>query len=251
MEAIADPDLTESPTSKESAPDSIIKVEALFPGDSNRFPRQALLLIREELEQQGEPLNEIHARIEDLEKLIQSATKEALTTAKNSLASQQLTAIASVDSAIRKKHEESKLRLERLQREAPFREEERQSIQSNIEAVEKQLTEVRAERDKILFMSWVPGLTLRVGIVVLLLFFSQILLSAYRYTISLSAFYLSRADAIQLLQPQSGRETWYDINQLSVLVKNLSPNTNDLTIDTVSSPNEQVTDLAKVWISKK
>ena len=137
---------------------------------------------------------------------------------------------------------------ERWLRSSPAREKIRRQIERSMDDIQEDLKNARAEREKILFMAWVPDLTLRAGAVILLLFLTQVLLSAYRYTLGLSTYYLARADAIQLLQPKAGNATWYDIGELKTLVDNFSPTS--ISIDAVQSPTDQVADLAKAWISR-
>jgi hypothetical protein len=72
---------------------------------------------------------------------------------------------------------------------------------------------------------------------------------SFPYTISLSAFYLARANAIQLLQPQDGNATWYHIEHLEKLLDKLSPDA--ISIDSVKSPTDQAVDLATTWIKQK
>jgi hypothetical protein len=105
-----------------------------------------------------------------------------------------------------------------------------------------------ADRNYVLFMAWVPDLTVRVGAVILLLFVTKILLSTYRYTASLSAFYTGVADAVQLLQP-GGSGLWYDISHLNALLAGLVPA--KLSIESMETPSETLAGLAKEWIARK
>ena len=248
-------DQVPSAEGKSKATDEVvIKVAPVIPNDSNRFPRQTLDHLQVELRATGESKAALLELLGNLSKLLDdlpvdpvgsSQLKELQKLAESAM----LSSLDQVNRQIETQNREAELALEKWQREAPFREEERQAIEANIASVEEQLKEVRAERDKILFMSWVPDLTLRVGAVVLLLFLTQILLGAYRYTISLSTFYLARADAIQLLQPQAGQETWYNTEHLKTLLEKLSPDA--ISIESVKSPNDHIADLATAWIGKK
>ena len=232
----------------------VIKVAPVIPNDSNRFPRQTLDLLQVELRATGESKTALLELLGNLSKLLDDLPVDPvgsnqLKELQKLAESAMLSSLDQVNRQIETQNREAALALEKWQREASFREEERQAIEANIASVEEQLKEVRAERDKILFMSWVPDLTLRVGAVILLLFLTQVLLGAYRYTISLSTFYLARADAIQLLQPQAGQGTWYNIEHLKTLLEKLSPDA--ISIESVKSPNDHLADLATAWIGKK
>ncbi len=230
--------------------DAVIDVSDFFPNDSKVFATQTLELLQSEIRATGESPKTVLASLERLSASIAvEPTAEEIEELKILAESPSIEALDEVDRRIEAREKDASLALESWQRNAPVREEQRQAIDSNIADIEEQLGEVRAERDKILFMSWVPDLTLRVGAVVLLLFLTQILLGAYRYTISLSTFYLARADAIQLLQPQAGDATWYNIEHLEKLLANLSPDA--ISIESVKSPTDQVVDLATTWIKQK
>ncbi|MDX1926132.1 MAG: hypothetical protein SFV81_06420 [Pirellulaceae bacterium] len=117
------------------------------------------------------------------------------------------------------------------------------------EELNQQLEEIVGDRNYVLFMAWIPDLTIRVGAVILLLFITKILLVTYRYTASLSSYCLGIADAIQLLQPGTAGAGWYKIEHFTSLLTNLIPS--GLSIESVNTPAENLTDLAKAWISKK
>lgn len=244
-------EMTEKSRADGSTPnEAVIDVTALFPNDSKMFAGPTLELLLSEINATGESTKTISEALETLSQLLDDQPTDAEKTELVSLAeSLPLKAMDAVERRADSRQKQTAIELESWQRNAPLREEQRQTIESNIADIEKQLTEVRAERDKILFMSWVPDLTLRVGAVILLLFLTQILLSAYRYTISLSAFYLARADAIQLLQPQQDNATWYKIEHLEKLLDKLSPDA--ISIDSVQSPTDQAVDLATTWIKQK
>ena len=91
-------------------------------------------------------------------------------------------------------------------------------------------------------MAWLPDLTVRVGAVVLLLFLTQIFVATYRYTVGLSAFYMSRADTIRMLQPDFHKPETYRMDDFRTLADKLSPS---MSVEEVKGPIEQVTDLAK------
>lgn len=228
----------------------VINVSAVVPNDSSRFPLSSLELLRSEIRLTGESMDTISTDLDRVMSLLRSmpgdSEKEQL---KQLAEAASLAALDKVDGQVELREQQTSQALELWHQDAPIREEQRQAIESNIADIEGQLGEVRAERDKLLFMSWVPDLTLRVGSVVLLLFLTQILLSAYRYTIALSTFYLSRADAIQLLQPRANEATWYSIEHFEKLMDKLSPTA--ISIDAVKSPSDHLVDLASAWIGTK
>ena len=81
---------------------------------------------------------------------------------------------------------------------------------------------------------------IRIGIVLLLIFLVQILVSLYRYTYRLSAFYDARADALELLEPEE-EITTETIEKIAVL---LSPGNINFG-KTPQSPTAQAIDIAK------
>lgn len=135
-----------------------------------------------------------------------------------------------------------------LRESSSRREVQKQKLAKEKENLDEQLKNVREQREKILFMSWIPGLTLRVGTVVLLLFLTQVMLSTYRYTLGIAGFYLARSDGIQLLQSATESSTRYLPEQLIALMEAMTPNRYQ--IDPVKDPTDQLSDLAKSWISR-
>jgi len=104
-------------------------------------------------------------------------------------------------------------------------ENQKKQLNGRIQDLDNQLREVRENREKILFMSWIPDLTLRVGTVVLLLFLTQIILATYRYTVGLSAFYLARGDGLQLVQAATNYGTSYKMEELVILMVSYTQHT--------------------------
>jgi len=111
--------------------------------------------------------------------------------------------------------------------------------------LQDRLEDLKLQRNKILLMSWLPSLTLRIGVVVLLLFLTQILLSTFRYLAALSGFYYGRADAVQMLQTKA--DDSYSIIDLKELASFTTPG--ELKIEPVNDPTEQFTGVLKAWLS--
>ncbi|WP_182867942.1 hypothetical protein [Stieleria mannarensis] len=84
---------------------------------------------------------------------------------------------------------------------------------------------------------WVTLLAVRVGVVVLLLFLTTVLLASYRYTQTLSAYYLARADALQLLSQQPD-DRLIDAEEFKTLIPLLSPDS--YRIDQPPAPYESL-----------
>lgn len=124
----------------------------------------------------------------------------------------------------------------------------RQQLQDQRQQIKEQLDEFRLQREKIVFMAWLPDLTIRVGIVILLLFLTQVFLATYRYTLSLSSFYLARSDAIQMLQSTTDWSTRYELDQLTALTDALSPEGHR--VDAVRDPTESLTELVRGWLGR-
>jgi hypothetical protein len=123
-----------------------------------------------------------------------------------------------------------------------------EKMDSDVKEVELKLEAEKEKRNAILFMAWVPGLTVRVGSVILLLFLTQVLLATYRFTMSLSTFYNGIGDAIQMLQPGAATDKWYRIEHLQLLMQMLIPGS--VRIDPVVDPSQHLSDLAKAWIAR-
>jgi len=121
-------------------------------------------------------------------------------------------------------------------------------IEDSIKEAERKVESEKEKRNAVLFMAWVPSLTVRVGAVVLLLFLTQVLLATYRFTMSLSTFYDGIGDAIQMLQPGASRDKWYQVEHLQLLSQMLIPGT--VRIDPVADPSQHLTELAKTWIAR-
>jgi hypothetical protein len=84
---------------------------------------------------------------------------------------------------------------------------------------------------------WTEILTVRIGVVVLLLYLTTILLSTYRYTFTLAAYYTARGDAFQALSHRPS-DRLIDLEELRSLVPLLSPD--DYRIDKESVPYEHI-----------
>jgi hypothetical protein len=239
---------------KKKRSDVVIRISDARRNDSGRFPSESLDVLGTAFALSGERkvdtlkvLNQVGGILDRFSTGTQ--TDDDKQSLESQLSASTFRSFNDVNSQIQGRKAEAELANNKWQLDSAFREEERQAIEENITGVERQLVEVRAERDKLLFMSWVPDLTLRVGAVILLLFLTQILIGAYRYTISLSSYYLARADAIQLLQPQAHNASWYNIEHFKSLLHELSPDS--LEIERVSTPSDQIVDLAKAWIGRK
>ena len=84
---------------------------------------------------------------------------------------------------------------------------------------------------------WVTLLSVRIGIIVLLLYLTTVLLATYRYTLTLSAYYFARADALQLLSGQP-EDRLFDFAELVALIPMLSPD--NYRVDHVKTPYEAI-----------
>ncbi|UUO04983.1 hypothetical protein M4951_16515 [Blastopirellula sp. J2-11] len=112
--------------------------------------------------------------------------------------------------------------------------------QQKKEELQQEIAQVLAIRELehaagVNLQSWIPVLSVRVGVVILLLFLVQILLATYRYSMSLGAFFTARGDAMQLVSAGAGNELM-NREQLKELVQVLAPD--QLKIDPVVSPDQ-------------
>lgn len=131
---------------------------------------------------------------------------------------------------------------------AATQQKKKRAVQERIDVLQKEMQDYDLQRNKILFMAWLPDLTVRAGAVVLLLFLTRILLTTYRYTVGLATFYMARSDVIQMLQPGKENTSWYQPEQLKILVECMSPDS--LKVEPITDPTEYVTRLAEMWFTK-
>lgn len=223
--------------------------------NASRIPTPALTIVGEQMRLAAIDPDDLKAEVAKVKATLDSLESSAY--AVDSEPSKELDKIvtqvpairklSSVSAAIKNQRSQAAQNFARLQENAPARERERQAIQQNMDQVEADLKEVRDQREKILFMAWVPDLTVRVGAVILMLFLTQIFVATYRYTIGLSAFYLARADAVTMLQPIPEKPDTYAIEHFAALADKMSP---ALSIDDIKGPTEQIGDLVKAWIAK-
>ena len=89
---------------------------------------------------------------------------------------------------------------------------------------------------------WLPVLGVRVLIVVLLLYVTRILLATYRYSVSISAFYASRADSLQMVGDRPDGSV-LDTDEYDKLTGALTPSH---AVDPVLSPDETLGNLFKM-----
>jgi hypothetical protein len=94
--------------------------------------------------------------------------------------------------------------------------------------------------------TWVALLVIRIGTVILLLYLTSVLLSTYRYTLTLAAYYTARADALQLLSRQPLSRV-VDVKELQALIPMLSPD--DYRIDQPPVPYETLGKAARTGAS--
>ena len=87
---------------------------------------------------------------------------------------------------------------------------------------------------------WATLIAIRIGIVVLLLYLTTVLLATYRYTLTLAAYYVARADALQLLSHQP-KNRLIDVEEMKSLVPLLSPDA--YRIDKESVPYDSLSQL--------
>lgn len=239
-----------------------IVVSDVVLNDSNKFPSLALEQVTlaavdnsVNLADLRLELKEIAAELERLTRLAipkeESLVPEAEIGAFRSVAerSDQLLRLDSVHSTVTRQVEQAEREAQTNSEEKTKRVGEEVQLNKQKERLEGELVKVREQREKILFMAWIPGLTLRVGTVVLLLFLTQILLATYRYTVGLSGFYLARSDAIQLVQCDLANPPRYALEQLQILMEALTPSR--YRVDPVKDPSEHLTDLAKTWVNRK
>lgn len=113
------------------------------------------------------------------------------------------------------------------------REQQRESLTQSREELQEKRQELVDLRNSLMFMSWLPGIILRVGAVILLLFLTGVFLATYRYNISISAYYNGRADALRLVAGTRDRGG-INVEQLQALVGALSPD--GLTVDRTRPP---------------
>ena len=115
------------------------------------------------------------------------------------------------------------------------------------EELQQEISQVVAMRELqqaagINLQSWIPVLSVRVGIVVLLLFLVRILLATYRYSTSLGAFYTSRGDALQWVS-RGGAQELLNLKEYQGLVEVLSPD--KFRVDAVDSPDQVIAEATK------
>jgi hypothetical protein len=130
--------------------------------------------------------------------------------------------------------------LRELEKKGTLQEAER--TRSLIDAKNQELVQLMESRANLLKDLWIPDLTVRIGAVVLLVFLTQLLVSLMRYHISLSSFYASRADALQLVNCHRIDSDDFDSSQLTMLVNYFTPG---LSVDAIPSPVSQLADLVR------
>ena len=160
-------------------------------------------------------------------------------------ASDELQKVPELNSEIERRLESASTNLQIVKENAAKDAEAFAEKEAKRDDLKDRLEDLKLQRNKILLMSWLPSLTLRIGIVVLLLFLTQILLSTFRYLVALSGFYYGRADAVHLLQTKG--DDSYSIIDLKELASITTPG--ELKIDAVKDPTEQLTGLLKAWLS--
>jgi hypothetical protein len=101
--------------------------------------------------------------------------------------------------------------LQRAAREKPqTRDESEAKFQRVLSAIDDSARRYFVDRTS----SWMTATTTRVGAVLLLIFLVQILVPVYRYTLRLSSFYSSRADALSLV----GNRTDFNLSETGSLL---------------------------------
>lgn len=250
-----------SAVAKEPLSATTIVVSGIQPGDSNSFSLSALQILKQSVVETSIDIDQLNKElsqlIEQFEALQQKASPPGMSFSNEELA--PLNAVIANHSQWLRLDEvrvriadilsKARLASQRDEEQKTIVETKRQTLAKEKADLDQKLTSVRQQREKILFMAWVPGLTLRVGAIVMLLFLTQILLATYRYAAGISAFYLARSDAIQLMQAHPDNPRRYVIEQLQALMDVLTPSRYQ--IDAVKDPAEHVTELAKAWVQRK
>ena len=134
--------------------------------------------------------------------------------------------------AARDEHQKASKDLDEIQRN---RVEFERQIQDARDAITNTLLEAIETGATYRDGTWIPQLTVRVGVVVLLLFLSSILFSTYRYTLTLAAYYDARGDALQMLSRRKDGEL-LDVKELATILPLLSPDA--YRIEKVNPPYE-------------
>lgn len=244
-----------NPKDENSQPELVLDLSAWGEDKSSRFPPQSLAIIREEIRLNAGDIDKLKSEVSKLAELLDALEKAnfvpdsaAAKEVENFLIQMpEIRRLKAVSTKIKQQQSGVAQEVRKLAEDAPAREQVRQHVQKNIEQVELELKEIRAERDKILFMAWIPNLTIRVGAVLLLLFLTQVFVATYRYTIGLSAFYLARADTVAMLQSTPEANDRYNVDDFGSLAEKLSP---ALSIDDVKAPTDHFADIAKAWVAK-
>ncbi|MEM7314431.1 MAG: hypothetical protein AAF497_14885 [Planctomycetota bacterium] len=133
--------------------------------------------------------------------------------------------------------EEKRKGLER-EESAPqrMREAERRDLTRRLAAKDEEIREVRRQFDPTNIYSILPVLAVRIGIVILLIYLTQIFLAIYRYSTLLAAFYNAVGDALSVSYPHS--PTHDELSKLSAAF-----NPAKAEYDAPQSPVEQLTGL--------
>lgn len=243
-------------TACESLPagETVIDITAFEPHDSSRFSKDVFVALQSALGKAGiniadeskladrllVPL-EAMMMTEEVEGKFQGPPVERFEDTANKVVG-TLQKLESVMIESKGMSKAAELEVQRMLSVASERAAKRTAASRKERELTEKLNEARARRDKVLVMAWLPGLTLRVGAVILLLFLTQILLSTYRYTMSLSSFYLARGDVMMLAERTDGKT----IQQLSEI---LTPGT--LHIESVKDPTDHIAGLASAWLARK
>lgn len=113
--------------------------------------------------------------------------------------------------------------------------EELKSVEQQIGVIERAIQERAGNTG--FWEGWISMFTIRVCVVVLLLFLTQILLSTYRYLISIGAYYAARGDALQLVSSKA-RSNAIDSDEYAKLVTMMSPDEHK--VEKTEGPDERI-----------
>jgi hypothetical protein len=187
------------------------------------------------LQQQGADIDTALEHVRRLNESIRNKTPDTAPDAKLLQDSLQLFEIRYDE--VFNDYKNTRARLNELSQEASERTVAKQRTRAEIEKTQAELSKTMS--DPVLL--WAPILTVRVGVVILLLFLTKILLATYRYTMSLSAFYRARCDVLQLVT-KTKNDRLFNLKEFVQLIPLVSPD--GLQIDAVASPDETLVRLA-------
>lgn len=192
-------------------------------------PRELLLLLQEKYSINTMEMEELGARIDAFKIALADDDRQVKRHLANALVADLDNVAKAFDSA---KHDFDTLLRESSEStlKGGKRKERLHSIRNQIASLEDVLE--AQQINETFWDRWIPTLTVRLGIVILLLFLTKILLSTYRYLISMGAYFSARSDALQLISAMKQPE----LDEYEKLVRLLSPD--DHKVEAVVAPDE-------------